>query len=114
MADEETWARRVAEWKASGLSSPAFCEGKSFSAGGLRHMAHRLSHGRRQDRPSVRVARVVRVSEPRSSHDERSSAGAAAELVLDVGAARIAVRPGFDRATLAAVLEVFATGRSAR
>jgi hypothetical protein len=114
MADEETWARRVTEWKASGLSSPAFCEGKPFSAGGLRHMAHRLGHGRRQDRPSVRVARVVRVPEPSSLHGERSSAGAAPELVLDIGAARIAVRPGFDRATLAAVLEVLATGRSAR
>lgn len=115
MADQEAWAKRVVEWKASGLSSRAYCEGKSFTAGGLRYWAHRLSR-ERQPGPSIRIARIVRVSEPRSSsRDELSLGGAAPDLVIAVGAARIGVRPGFDRATLAAVLEVLAAGtRSGR
>src|SRR2546423_1253593 len=35
------WAERVAEWKAGGLTSAAYCEGKVFTAGGLRLWAHR-------------------------------------------------------------------------
>jgi transposase len=60
MADHETWAKRVAEWKASGLSSPAFCEGKDFTPGGLRHMAHRLGVGQRERPRLLRIAKVVR------------------------------------------------------
>ena len=109
MADQETWAKRVSEWRSSGLTSAAYCEGKPFTAGGLRYWSHRLGRGRQQDRPAVRVARLVRVSELKaSSHDERSLAGASADLVVEIGTARIAVRPGFDRATLATVLEVLA------
>lgn len=109
MADQETWAKRVSEWRSSGLTSTAYCEGKPFTAGGLRYWAHRLSRGRQQDRPAVRVARLVRVSELKApSHDERSRAGAVADVVVEIGAARIAVRPGFDRTTLTAVLGILA------
>lgn len=94
------WAERVAEWKASGLSSPQFCEGKDFTAGGLRHWAHRLKHGGRPP-AKVRVAKVVRLP-------AAPAATATAELVVEIGAARIVVRPGFDRATLAAVIEALA------
>jgi transposase len=117
MADQETWAKRVSEWRSSGLTSTAYCEGKPFTAGGLRHWAHRLSRGRQQDRPAVRVARLVRVSELRSSsQDELSPAVAVVpDVVVEIGTARIAVRPGFDRGTLAAVLDVLAaTTRSPR
>lgn len=100
MADRETWARRVAEWKASGLSSPAFCAGKDFTPGGLRHAAHRLTHGAGR-KPRVRVARVVRVAAPDDS---------ASELVVEVGRARIALRRDFDRATLGAVLDLLGAG----
>jgi transposase len=101
MADRETWAKRVAEWKASGLSSPAFCAGKDFTAGGLRHWAHRLTHGE-QRRPRVRLAKVVRLSKPPAPP---TGSGTSSDLVVEIGAARVAVRPGCDRATLAAVLE---------
>jgi hypothetical protein len=102
----------VAEWKASGLSSPAYCAGKEFTAGGLRHWAHRLAHGE-QRRPRVRVARVVRVR--REEREARSPAGdRPPEVVVEIGAARIAVRPGFDREALAAVVEVLAAAGAAR
>lgn len=109
MADRETWAKRVAEWKASGLSSPAYCAGKEFTAGGLRHWAHRLAHGGER-RPRVRLAKVVRA--PKSP----SLADASADLVVEVGAARLVVRSGFDRSALAAVLDALfaAASRGAR
>ena len=116
MADQETWAKRVSDWRSSGLTSTAYCEGKPFTAGGLRHWAHRLGRGR-QEGASVRVARVVRVSELKSpSQDERRSpAVAVPDVIVEIGTARVAVRPGFDRGTLAAVLDVLsATTRSPR
>jgi transposase len=112
MADRETWARRVAEWKASGLSSPAYCAGKEFTAGGLRHWAHRLTHGE-QRRPRMLVARVVLVK--RDGRQARLPAGdRPPEGFVEIGPARIAVRPGFDRETLAAVVEVLAAAGAMR
>ena len=112
MADRETWAKRVAEWKASGLSSPAFCAGKEFTAGGLRHWAHRLAHGDER-RPRVRLARVVRSAKAPVSP---AAAGEVPGLVVELGLARLVVRPGFDRSAFAAVLEELfaAASRSAR
>ena len=109
MADQETWAKRVAEWKASGLSSPAFCDGKDFTPGGLRHMAHRLGVGRRGRR--VRIAQVVRVEAARPAE---ASAAPACSVVVELGAARVIVRPGVDHATLATVEEVLAAAPAAR
>ncbi len=90
----------MAEWRASGQSSTAFSEGKPFTASGLRHWAHRLSKGLSPRRPRVvRVDRRPRTTElPAPSGD--------ASVVLELGAARLVVRPGVDRALLAAVLEV--------
>lgn len=110
MTDRETWASRVAEWKASGLSSPKFCAGKEFTAGGLRHWAYRLEHGEPTRRRQVRLARVVRTARASSwvASDDRS-----AEVVVEIGAARLLVRPGFDRETVAGLVEVL-VARSAR
>jgi hypothetical protein len=105
MADRETWVARVAEWKASGLSSPAFCEGKDFTAGGLRHWAHRLTRGD-DHRPAVRIGRVVRLAR---ASKVAEPALALPAIVVELGAARVTVRPGVDRATLAAVLEILTT-----
>jgi len=103
----------VAEWRSSGLTSVAFSEGKPFSAGGLRHWAHRLKAGRR--RKALRVVRVER--RPSVARATRPVADATdGSLVIELGAARVVVRPGFDRAMLAAVLEVAlaaSTGRAA-
>jgi hypothetical protein len=112
----DVWAARVAEWRASGQTSTGYCEGKPFTAGGLRHWAYRLCKGaqRQPQSPPIRVARVLRRPAV-SSDSRRPSAGVAAgptptpePLVVECGAMRVAVRPGFDRATLAAVLEVIA------
>jgi hypothetical protein len=104
MADREMWAARVAEWKASGLSSPEFCAGKEFTAGGLRHCAYRLEGGDPPRKPRVRLARVVRT---RAGANARGTSGNRdPEIVVQIGDARLLVRPGFDRETVAALVEV--------
>ena len=110
MTGRETWARRVAEWKASGLSSPKFCAGKEFTAGGLRHWAYRLEHGAPTRRSQVQFARVVRTTGTlaRAAGDDRS-----VEVIVEIGGARLLVRPGFDRETVAGLVEVL-VGRGAR
>src|SRR5438105_1158465 len=119
------WAKRVAKWRASGLTSTAFCAGRGFTAGGLRYWAHRLRKKEAESRsgpsPSVRLARVVRTpAAPPSAGPEPAgqcrrlqggaspgAAGAPApSLVLDAQGVRIGVPSGFDPATLAAVLDV--------
>ena len=110
MASAETWARRVAAWKASGRSSEAFCKGKAFTAGGLRHWAYRLRREGRDeaDTPVIRMGRVLRRPAPVEAAmpeppgiDEKTES-----IVVELGTARVAVRPGFDRPTLAAVLDL--------
>jgi hypothetical protein len=111
MTKRDEWASRVAEWRSSGLTSAAFTEGKPFTAGGLRHWAFRLKT--RQPRKALRVVRVQRI---RRTAPVASGGRADTSLVIELGAARVVLRPGFDRATLAAVLEVAlaaGTGRAA-
>ena len=112
------WSERVSEWRASGKSSTAFCKGKTFTAGGLRYWASRLKETPPRgpsSKPAVRLARVVRTSSPERDDARaggRPAAGALAPdatLVVEVHGARVSVRPGFDRSTLAAVLDVLAT-----
>ena len=76
----------------------------------LRHWAHRLSHGDQPRRPRVRVARVVRVGRAglHPAGDQQ------AEVIVEIGSARISIRPGFDRETLAALVEVLAAARATR
>lgn len=102
---EAMWSERVEAWRSSGLTSKAFCEGKDFTAGGLRHWAYRLrqTRPRKQGTLPVRVAKVVPVPRPAPVPEP---APPSAPLVLEVGGVRIAVRPGFDRPTLAAVVDV--------
>jgi hypothetical protein len=113
------WSERVSEWRASGQSSTAFCKGKAFTAGGLRYWASRLKGAPPRSpssKPEVRLARVLRTPAPVRA-EERGRVPAAAgsavtsepTLVVEVHGARVSVRPGFDRATLAAVLDVLAS-----
>lgn len=107
MADAATWARRVSEWRRSGLTSQAFSAGRDFSAGGVRHWAYRLGKTRKQTRAKpVRMARVLRVAAaaPRTI----VAPAVDAPIVVELGVAKVSLRAGFDRATLDAVLDVLA------
>jgi hypothetical protein len=110
MADAAMWGRRVAEWRASGLTSLAFSAGREFTAGGLRHWAYRLGKTRKQARsaPAVRMARVVRVPSSPATVPAPD-----VPIIVEVGGVRVSLRAGFDRATLGAVLDLLAS-RGAR
>jgi hypothetical protein len=110
------WAQRAAEWKASGLTSKAFCEGKDINPDTLRHWASLIQRRKTQvvraERPAVRVARVIRGS---SDSRTRMPASQPEPVIVEIGGARISVRPGFDRMTLTALLEILSrSGRGAR
>lgn len=92
MATQETWKKRVEEWRASGLSSAEFAAGRGFTGSGLRHMAHRL-----QAKPDLRLARVEVVAERELSE---------APVVVRVGDVRVEATRGFSGEVLAAVLDV--------
>jgi hypothetical protein len=130
MTETETkWSERVKEWKASGQTAKAFAHGRDFKPSTLTYWAHRLRQAAGQSAapvtfgepamrsataPRVRMVRVrpttVRGSRPTAestSEVETSSA----TIVIAVGAARIEVRSGFDRALLTEVIEALGGAR---
>jgi hypothetical protein len=121
-ATAEKWAERIAGWRESGLTSEKFCEGRDFSANGLRHWAYKLGKTKRRRRqPEVPIARVVRVPAPSvacvpAPAAAKTTAGAPfdSSLVIEIGGARVVVRPGFDRETLSSLVEVLTARGGAR
>ena len=115
MTNAARWAKRIAEWRASGLTSAEFCSGKGFTAGGLRNSAHlrskRARAGRKTEVPLARLVRasaVADAAEPplQSAPTAGGATVAATPLVIEIGGARVVVGSGFDRATLSSLLEV--------
>lgn len=120
MDTQAIWAERVAGWRASGLPSARYCEGKPFSAGGLRYWASRLQRGQPilPAKTAPRLARVEVVRKIRRASvataglsDEASAVASAVpgggdELAVECGGMRVTIRPGFNRETLAAVLDI--------
>jgi hypothetical protein len=106
MTKAAEWAERVKQWRASGLRSKEFCEGRGYSATNLLWWS---SHFRRNGFPptsaastSVALARVVRRAEARPSALVVTGRG----VVIELHGARVAVEAGADRATVAMVLDV--------
>jgi hypothetical protein len=98
MDTREKWAERVAAWRASGETAPAFCEGKDYAPSTLRFWASRLgSLQRREATPDIRIARVTRAP---------AVAEVDSPIVVELGRARVGVRRGFDPDVLRAVIEV--------
>jgi hypothetical protein len=93
---QATWAARVAAWRSSGQTAPAFCAGKEFSAGGLRYWSSRLGREPGEDVRMARVVRALPMPEPPT----------ASPIAIEVGGARVAVQRGFDPEVLRAVLAV--------
>lgn len=93
MADAKTWAKRVAAWRASGLSAPEYTRRSRLSASTLRYWAWKL--GREQE-GFVRV----RTAPPAPEAPTRDA------LVLEVGGLRVVVSRDFDREALGQLLDV--------
>lgn len=120
MTNAAQWAKRVAEWRASGQTSMEYCSGKDFTAGGLRNAAHLLGKRARDGRKAgVQLARLVRASavaaevEPAQQAAMPTSASATS-LVIELGGARLLIGSGFERATLSSVLELLSARGGSR
>ena len=94
----QRWRERVGAWRASGLTAEAFASGEAFSASTLRWWSSRLGRA-----PSVTFLELL----PRPS---ASAPEAPRDLVIEVGAARVRVAPGFDPTLLAGVVRALAEG----
>lgn len=99
-------ARLIAAYRASGLSTKAFAEREGVASSTLYQW---LANGavpavkaRAEPTPPFRIARVLRSAVPAS----KVAVVPESALVVELGAARVHVRQGFDRATLGAVLDM--------
>lgn len=101
MSKAAEWSIRVAEWRASGLTSKEFCKGREYSAQNLLYWSSALRRkvdAQRRSGCDVTLARVVR----RGGHQPAPKTPAA--IVVRTRTARVEVRPGVDQVTLAVVL----------
>lgn len=86
-------------WRGSGLGAAEYAAQRGYSPGTLRRWAREVEELARGEEPSF-VRLEVRASHPTPP------------LVVEVGAARIAVGPGFDPAHLRAVVAALGGGVS--
>jgi hypothetical protein len=104
---EAKWAERVRQWRASGQAAAEFARGEGYAPTTLWHWASvlkgQLKTGTKRTKPRaarvrVRMVRVRRVADPST-----------VPIVIQVGAARVEVRAGFDEGLLRAVVEAIQT-----
>jgi len=103
----------VAEWRSSGLSARAFCEGKELSTQTLYRRAARLMAPGAADAGAagVQLAQVVRRPAPLEARTSVPSGGVWVEL----NGARVVVPLGAELSTLMVALEALkATGDGVR
>ncbi len=102
------WAELIAEWESSGSSAREFADERGIAEASLRwwksELARRARHepARRSPGPRERGARPVALA--RVVRTRPSAPAAPSELVVVIGAARIAVQRDFDAAHLRAVV----------
>ncbi|MFP2933210.1 IS66 family insertion sequence element accessory protein TnpA [Pyxidicoccus sp. 3LG] len=113
MANEELWRKRVADWRASGLSAAEYCKGQEFTTGPLYRWSSRLAEAARGEAsPAVPLVRLVRGTKP-PAPAPAEAASRAAQVIIEVQGARVLVPPGADVATVGMVLEALGVaGRS--
>jgi transposase-like protein len=112
-ASRETWAERVAEWQESGVSAEKFAPTIGVNPSTLRWWRTQLvsPSPKRRDRALVRGATTeatkTSVTVTPVTFVEMTAAidGDRLEVVLP-SSVRVRVRPGFDSATLAQLLDV--------
>jgi hypothetical protein len=96
---EEEQQREVSGWRASGLSAAAYAGRRGYSAASLSRWATMASGQERRSAEQRFVRLEVTPAEQRT-----------AGVVLEVGAARVLVEPGFDGELLRAVVGALAGG----
>jgi len=123
MAKASEWRERIAEWRESGLSAAKFAESRGCSAHQVWHWAAKFRKeggvrtgevaGRSQVRlvppRSISLARVLRSPKQDFANRPPVSEGA---MAVEVGGMRLVVPSGFDRGTLAMVLDEVETRKT--
>lgn len=119
MTREQIWAERVRAWRASGKSMSDFSRGKEFTASGLAYWIKRLGSPadpkpESEPKPRVRMARVVRSSEPKPEATTVVKVGREpawdGSVVVEVLAMRAVVPAGLVGAQLDAVVASLTRG----
>lgn len=121
MANATEWTKRVEAWRAAGVPSDEFCEGRGFTSGSLRHWAYKLGMTRGRggqpparaavvakgpaapEPPTIRVAQIVRRDVARREP---------LSLVVEAAGARLTIPSGYDASTLSVVLDALVSGPS--
>ncbi len=93
---EQQWRRRIAEWRASGLSVRAFCARRGLATPSL-YAWRRVLEQRDAEQPTFLPVRIV--------PDALPTCAGAVEVVL-AGGRIVRVTPGLEVATLRQVLAV--------
>jgi len=96
----EVWAKRVAQWKASGLRAKEFARRQKVSEVSLKWWKWRLGAEARRRTKKTIVSPLTFVEMTTAMQREPL------EIVLE-GGARVRVPQDFDEATLARLLDVF-------
>lgn len=100
MANAELWRKRVADWRASGLSAAEYCKSQEFTTGPLYRWSSRLAEaGRSEAGPALPLVRLVTAPAPVEATPR------AAQVIIEVQGARVLVPPGADMATVEVVLD---------
>ena len=101
MAKASEWSRRVAAWRASGLSAAEFCDGRGYSVKGLWHWSSKLGRASRdigRPRGVVRLARIVRPAVAEVVSDDGN-------ILIELGGARLTVCGRVDAVALRTVVD---------
>ncbi len=105
MPDTEAWSKRVAEWRASGLTAKEFCARHNLRLSGLRYWAYRVRAAQKPSEASAVRLVPVTVKPPDAPPPKLQAEPSKPTLTVELGAARIMVPAGVDRATLKVVLD---------
>ena len=98
MAKSSEWAKRVEEWRASGLKAKDFCVDRSYSAKSLWHWSSKLGRAAEEParKPAVQLVRVARQTV--------GSTPSAAGIVVEVAGAKLTLLGQVDATALRTVL----------
>jgi transposase len=102
MAKASEWAKRVADWRASGQTAAEFSEAQGYPVASLRYWSSKLGQGKatgsgRRQAPVVQLARVTQAV-------VRELPLRAAHMIIDVDGARLTVCGEVDAVSLRAAV----------
>lgn len=102
MADRSEWARRVSEWRRSGLTAAEFCRGRDFAASTLRWYSSQLGE----------IDDIEETTEPMFAKIQLRREPAPRVVIVELEGARVLVPEGADVDTLADVFDALRRGEA--